>query len=400
MPDLELRRGDRATIAISDLLDANNNPATFGAGDVLIWTAKADLAQSASEALIVKSSASGGISYMIGGSTATVLIFAADWTTLQLRGDLAFVWDLQLSVGGDPAQIVTLTSGDGIIRADVTDNPITDPIPGAGLVGPCTPWVTVGEVAADPRAVRADGSPLPIGLLTEKIDVASEILYRLSGRQFAGVCSDVVRPTRRWYRSDYQPPWQWQWLRGWGNYTSRPPHRADGSIPLQEITLGAYPLRSIIEVRINGDVLDPTTYRIDDRRWLVNIDPYNTQWPIVPDMSGDVLTTVDTFQVMFEWGQAPPVGGTASARRFAIELAKGAVGDPCALPERVMSINTQGTSLALLDPLTFLAAKQTGIYEVDLWLKSVNPNALNRRSSVLSPDFPRPVRRTATTPGS
>lgn len=404
MADLILIRGDRRTLAISGLIDAFGLPAAFGPSDVLTWTAKADHADSAGEALIVKSSATGGIVFVPGGSTATVTITAADWTNIQLRADLRYVWDLQLLVGGDPDQAVTLTEGTGIIRADVTGNPITDPIPTGGLIGPCTTWVTLNETVADPRAVRADGTPLPRGLLQEKIDVASEILYRLSGSQYAGVCSDVVRPTSRWYRDEGATQNRWvygnQWPRTIDAYTSRNPHRNQGSTALQEVTLGAAPIRAITEVRVNGVVLNSATYRVDDRRWLVNLDLANP-WPVEQDFTLDPLSTNGpTFQVIFTYGQAPPRAGVAAAKRYAIEFAKGASGDACLIPERVLSLQAPGVSYALLDPMLFLDKGLTGIYEVDVFLRAVNPNGNRRRSAVLSPDRPRPVRRTAVTPGS
>lgn len=267
------------------------------------------------------------------------------------------------------------------------------------MAGPCSAWVDLADVVADPRAKTQDGVALPPALLQEKIYVASEILYALSGRQFAGVCNDVVRPTARWYRTDYQPGWWgYYWPRTVDTFTDRNPHRYDGSGALQEITLGAYPLRAILHVRVNGTIVPSTDYRIDDRRWLVNISA--VPWPTMQDMAADPLTGKNTMEVAFEWGQAPNDGGVASAKRYAIELAKAASGDPCALPERVTSLQMQGSSYSFLDPMTFLEKGRVGIYEIDAWLASVNPNGLKRRSAVYSPDVPRPVRRTSSTPGS
>lgn len=405
MPDLTLVRGDGRTLAISGLSDENGSPAVFDVNDIVIFTIKADYAHTAAEALIVKTTQGGGITLSIGGSTATIAIVPADWDSLFLRGDLPFVWDLQLDRDGDPTMRTTLDSGDGVVTADVTANPTIDPSPSGGIQGPCTPWTTVGAVQADPRAYRADGSPLLPGLLQTKIDVASELLYRLSGRQFAGVCTDIVRPTMRWYRVDDdmpQTPWSWwgRWPDRIETYTSRDPHRWDGNTSPQEITLGAYPLRQILEVRANGQVIPSAAYRIDNRRTLVNLDERNYPWPVAQDMTADPATDDNTFQVTFEYGQAPNQGGVDACIRYAIELAKGACGDPCQLPERVLSMQMQGVSYAVLDPMTFLDKGKTGIYEVDMWLQSVNPNGLRRRSTVLTPDRPRPVRRTAVTPGS
>jgi hypothetical protein len=268
--------------------------------------------------------------------------------------------------------------------------------------GPCTPWVTLAEAQEVPDADKLDPD-----LLDEMCTVASEILYKLSGRQYAGVCTDTVLPLQRWYNIEgnqyFSPAWT-NWRSWWGvhNYAcGRPPERAGGCGPLSEITLGVYPLRTIVEVRIDGQVIDPTTYRIDDHRWLVRVDQTGPQsWPCCSNLAADPLTDLNTFQVIDTWGTAPPVSGVRAAKRLAIELAKGESGEPCNLPQRVLTLQMQGVNYTLLDPLTFLDEGKTGIYLVDLFLHAVNPNGLARRASVLSPDIRRPVRRASTIPGS
>lgn len=261
--------------------------------------------------------------------------------------------------------------------------------------GPCTPWVTLAEVQLVPDAAGLDDD-----LLTEMIDVASELLYKLSGRQYAGECSDVVRPLQRWYSNDdftgFPAAW-WNWRAWWGAHTcGRPPQRAGGCGPLSEITLGAYPLRQIVEVRIDGHVIDPSSYRIDDRRWLVRVDQSGPQsFPCCQDLSKNPFSDLNTFQVTYTWGQDPPPSGRRAAKTFAIELAKGESGAANLLPQRVQSLQMQGTSFALLDPMVFLDKGRTGITIVDYFLTAVNPHRLQRRAQVISPDIGRPVRRAA-----
>lgn len=401
MTDLVMTRGSRKTIHLSNLVDADGNPTVFGASDVLHWTAKGYLAQPYAEAFLRKTSADGGITFVNGGNSGDIHISATDWTGLQLPADSTFVWDLKLYPSGVAAQACTLASGTGTIDADVTDNPIVDVVDLPGLHGPCTEWVTLAECLADPRCVTADGSRLDPAIVQRKIAVASEILYRLTARLYAGVCADTVRPTTRWYRSNYGLPRQWQiWPRDIGGITNRNPHRWEGFGPTSEISLGAYPIREVSEVRINGTVYNPAFYRVDDQRWLVNLDPSGVGWPTGQDFTLDSLTDPNTWQVTFTWGQAPPIGGVEACKEYAIELAKGATGDPCNLPERVQSLQMQGVSYTLLDPMSFLDEGKTGLYAVDAWVVSINPNRLRRRSGIHSPDFPRPVRRTGVLPGS
>lgn len=263
--------------------------------------------------------------------------------------------------------------------------------------GPCTPWVTLDEVQGTPGAQDIDADVLQTAL-----EVASGSLWRRSGRQYSGVCSDTVRPLRRMYALDgglggWAPLWGWR--DGINAHScGYPPNRNCGCGPLPEITLGAYPIRDIIEVRIDGAVLDPAAYRVDDRRWLVRID--GQSWPCCSDLSKNPLTDPNTFQVTFEWGQSPPPGGTVAARVLAVEIGKMLTGSDCDLPRRLQNVTFNGSSYTLLDPMNFLNDGLTGIYIVDLFLTDVNPHKLQRRSSVISPDIPRPVRRTAVAPGS
>jgi len=209
--------------------------------------------------------------------------------------------------------------------------------------GPCTEWVTLGEAQADPNSAGLDAATLQDG-----ITVASEILYRLSGQQFAGVCQDVVRPTRRHYYLEHSPPQWWRWEASLGIYVcSTPPERFSGCAPLSEITLGAYPIRDVLEVRIDGQIVPSNQYRVDDRRWLVRVgtDTDENQWPCCQSLELDPLTDVGTFEVTFEWGQAPPHSGVVAARRLGIELAKSFSGNPCQLPERIQNVLRAGRVL-------------------------------------------------------
>jgi hypothetical protein len=74
---------------------------------------------------------------------------------------------------------------------------------------------------------------------------------------------------------------------------------------------------------------------------------------------------------------------------FAIELIKLWEGDDCALPDRVTSVSRQGVSYTILDNQDFLENFRTGIYVIDLFLKTANPAKALAPSKVFSPDIPR-----------
>ena len=83
-----------------------------------------------------------------------------------------------------------------------------------------------------------------------------------------------------------------------------------------------------------------------------------------------------------------------AARTLAMEFCKLWNGDDdCALPQRVTSISRQGVSYTLLDSQDFIEEMRTGLYAVDLFLKTVNPDKARAKARVFSPDVPR-ARRT------
>jgi hypothetical protein len=82
-----------------------------------------------------------------------------------------------------------------------------------------------------------------------------------------------------------------------------------------------------------------------------------------------------------------------------MEFAKLWAGDEdCALPQRVTSISRQGVSYTLLDSQDFIDDVRTGLYAVDLFLKTVNPDKARAKSRVFSPDVPRARRYTPKGP--
>ena len=61
----------------------------------------------------------------------------------------------------------------------------------------------------------------------------------------------------------------------------------------------------------------------------------------------------------------------------------------CELPQRVTSVSRQGVSYTILDNQEFIDELRTGLYEIDLFLKVVNPDNARRKSKVFSVDTPR-----------
>lgn len=256
------------------------------------------------------------------------------------------------------------------------------------MSGPCTAWATLDDTQAVPAARELDPE-----LLSAELVAASELLYALSGRQFPGVCSDTVRPARRDLLTNV-PTW-WNYAGIWRTFPTDDfyAHRENA------ISLGAYPIRDVTQVLIDGQVQDPATfYRLDERRWLVRLD--GGSWPMWQDLYLPP-TEPNTFEVSFLWGQDPPAAGVEACKELAIEFALARVDRAASsVPQRVLNLVSQGATYTLLDPMTFLQTGGTGIYRVDLWLKSVNPDGMKRRSRVFNVDRVRPVRRVGGISGS
>lgn len=103
------------------------------------------------------------------------------------------------------------------------------------------------------------------------------------------------------------------------------------------------------------------------------------------------LAAPHTWHITYEFGKPPPLGGQMAAAIFACQIALNRCGgDGCVLPQRLKDITREGVSMAFADPLEFLTRGEVGIYEVDLWLNSVNPKKIQRRASVYRADAPKP----------
>lgn len=257
----------------------------------------------------------------------------------------------------------------------------------------CTAWATDADICSP-----CDDYAFSALLIDDTLNIASDILYELSGRQFPGACQDYVRPCSA----------------GGGEYVARSSNGgawrgvcscSGGSVcgchHPYEITLGVYPLTSIVEIEIDGETLASSLYRIDDYRWLVrqpDADGSNPGWPCCQRLDRPIGED-DTFQVTFTWGQSPPSAGVRAAAALACELALACSPETleqCRLPRHVTDIVRQGVSMSIPSLSEFLTRGSTGLAEIDLFLAAYNPARLRRRAGIISPDMPRRARRAGT----
>lgn len=99
--------------------------------------------------------------------------------------------------------------------------------------------------------------------------------------------------------------------------------------------------------------------------------------------------------VEYRWGVRPPVLGKLAVAALAEQFVKAVVcPEECRLPERITSVSRQGVSFQVFDPQDFMNEGRVGIYSVDMFLKSVNPDRAQKRARVWSPDMPQGRSRT------
>lgn len=240
--------------------------------------------------------------------------------------------------------------------------------------------------------------------------VAAEIVWRLSGRRF-GLCETTVRPCRQPCTSGtgaaYGPAWPVSGPLGaaftpvldGGQWLNLACGRCVGDCScstLCEVILPG-PVDSIVEVLLDGAVVDPGEYLVLDHRSLVARSDSGGCWPTCQDLSLPD-SEVGTFSVRYLQGIPIPPGGIGTVSTLACEFGKACANvSGCRLPRRVQSVTREGVRLDFIDPMTFLDDGLTGLYDVDLWIRAVNPGGLARGARVYSPDRRPP--RTVTSGG-
>ena len=324
---------------------------------------------------------------------------------------------LSLPPPGDPGLYSYSVVATGAVEAarfgsfNVIANPaLPDSDVDWAVQGPCQPWVSSQDLwncCGQPMTTIGEGSDeeeCPVDM-TQYAIAASDILFSLSGRLYSGACEKTVRPcTERWCGFQvlsrgyvvWNPYW---WNPMWTGYGWWLNGRAGcGCRPLSQVKLSGYPVREVLEVKINGAVVDPDTYRLDERRFLTRVrDPADPdtilRWPSCQAL--DLPDTAEgTFSVTYRYGQDVPIEGVMAARQLGCELYKACAGQDCALPTGVTRYTRQGVTV---DKLAFTSwayqrgrgsisrGWRTGMNLVDSFLSSANPAAIGRRPTFWSP---------------
>lgn len=144
------------------------------------------------------------------------------------------------------------------------------------------------------------------------------------------------------------------------------------------------PVAEVTEVRLDGIIIDPTLFRLDNGTKLVRED--GECWPSCQNMSAPLGDSC-TLGISYVPGLLPGAEGEWAAGLLACEYAKACTGGKCRLPSAVSSVSRNGTTMEMTAGL--FANNITGIREVDAYVTGLNPYALRTPSMVWSPDLPQ-----------
>ncbi|MDP4501069.1 hypothetical protein [Nonomuraea turcica] len=258
---------------------------------------------------------------------------------------------------------------------------------------PCAPWPI--EPCCD----------IPDGMDEAEVErwrlVASQILFRLSGRRYGPSCALTIRPCGRSCVEQLFPA-GWSWL-GPQSGGRVPYLGADGvwrnavcgcrtdcsCTELCELVLDG-PVFDILEVVVDGVMLPPEAYRVDSPNRLVRLD--GDCWAACQDLSAPP-TEPGTAAVTYRIGLPLDESAIAAASELFCHLVRGCGGSGscgCRMPANTTKVQRQGVTVEMADLAEIYADGRTGIPGVDLWIRSVNPYGLASPSRVLSPDLPTP----------
>lgn len=225
----------------------------------------------------------------------------------------------------------------------------------------------------------------------EACKAASGILWSLSGRKYSGVTTVTERyvcaPRHHGFGASSR---NHQAVLLQGDVYNIPSREfdvfsemvSDGLSPESRIRLRGRPVTKIHAIRNrSGHIINPSQYYLVDHSTI--------------QAAAGVPWTPCNTEITYSYGTYPPTMGKMAARTLALEFAKLWSGaDDCALPERVTSISRQGVTYTVLDSQDFIDDLRTGIYSVDMFLKSTNPDRARAKARVFSPDVPRARRAT------
>lgn len=253
-------------------------------------------------------------------------------------------------------------------------------------------------------------SPWPVNLCcdTTNVDqadidrwaaVASQVLFRLSGRRWGPSCPITVRPCRRSCLDAYPLTVGWGRSGPWIPYIGTDGAWRNASVcgcqsgcacgELCEVRLDG-PVYDIVSIQDGQDVLAPEAYRLDGNI-LVRTD--GECWPTCQDMAAPCGAD-GTLCVTYRTGLPLDESAIAAVSELTCHYLEGCSpsGSSCGCKTNpnLSRLLRQGVEIEMVDPKVLNDKGRTGLPLVDMWLEAVNPAGLTSPSRVYSPDYRRP----------
>lgn len=257
--------------------------------------------------------------------------------------------------------------------------PVINPLAVPSPTGVCAPW---DALCVD---FPEDPTPEEQELIDSALLAATEVLWNRTKRVF-GLCPATFRPCHdecgtRWPIYMLRP-WQdatnWSWpfpaLVG-GQWINIACGSCDNGCscghPPSTLQL-PFPLHDVIEVKIDGEVLDPSAYVVYNRRDLVRTD--GGRWPRCNDL-GSPDTEPGTWSVTANYGTPVPELGKQAVGQLASQLYKACTGGAgCLVPmNTIRQITRQGVQKVFFDANAAFTNGLTGLYFPDLFITTYNP---------------------------
>jgi hypothetical protein len=244
-------------------------------------------------------------------------------------------------------------------------------------LGPRTepdPWITWQDVdnVGNPAAL----GPVGQGIV---LQAASDLMWQLSGRQF-GLWRVTARPIP--FCGHYMA-----WAPAWWGYPGWAAPSAQHWRPCScnyypYVHLGRAPIASIQSVRVDGAVVDPSTYRVDEHNYLVHLD--GTSWPMCSNLL-DASDQPGVFEVSWTYGVQVPVTGKTACALLAVRLSyELAEDEACAIPVNASNVTAEGVTIRL-DTSAMAENGRTGMLIPDMWLESVCPGGPKKMGGGFDP---------------
>lgn len=247
----------------------------------------------------------------------------------------------------------------------------------------CTP---LPELPDNPSAEQQKVYDDALAARNAAEDVAVFVMWALSGRQFGGEPTRLRPcPPRGWPASVYLSVSSWSFDWGWSPWSQL----GCGCVGHCGLSGGTrlhlpgpvYPpsVDNPIVVTIAGEVLDPAEYVLEGN---VLYRRGGRVWP--GQNLARPLGEPGTWSVDYQRGLPVPPGVDRLTGVLAKEfiIACGADRKSCRLPKTLVSTSARGVT-HVFDPAKIIAAKRTGLQEVDPWIAAVNPYGLMAAPEVL-----------------